>query len=450
MFVSEKSFSFAAAPEKGSLIEQAQHSSEFNVHDGSIPIRFAVTASDHEKYDCEVGYLDGVSIQGLEAPDSIFRLRRRKIENTDTFNAIFVVPTGIGAEIGGHVGDATPVVRMLSEICDHVITHPNVVNASDINEATEKTLYVEGSVISRLMAGTVGLQKVRSNRVLVIMDSHPDKTFEDATLNSINAAKAAFGLNCPKVLKLEPRMGMRGVYTGSGRATGEVSNFDILGRALLDHKDEYDAVAITSIIDVPVHYHLDYFLSEGEMVNPWGGVEAILTHAISELFDVPSAHSPMMESKEVANLQSGVVEPRMAAEAISLAFFHCVLKGLHNSPRIITDEQQFTHPGILAVEDVSCLVIPDGCLGLPTMAALEQGIPVIAVRENKNLMRNDLTHLPWATDQFYLVDNYWEAAGVMASLKGGVEPTSMRRPIERTTVNIAAYNTAENRLSSTD
>ena len=74
-------------------------------------------------------------------------------------------------------------------------------------------------------------------------------------------------------------------------------------------------------------------------------------------------------------------------------------------------------PGVMTAADISCLVIPDGCLGLPTLAALEQGIPVIAVRENKNLMKNDLTLLPWAPGQLQIVENYWEAAGVMSALK---------------------------------
>ena len=77
-----------------------------------------------------------------------------------------LVPTGIGAAIGGHAGDATPVARLLASICDRLVTHPNVVNASDINELPENGLYVEGSVISRLLMGTAGLQPVRSNRVL--------------------------------------------------------------------------------------------------------------------------------------------------------------------------------------------------------------------------------------------------------------------------------------------
>jgi len=73
-------------------------------------------------------------------------------------------------------------------------------------------------------------------------------------------------------------------------------------------------------------------------------------------------------------------------------------------------------------------------LGLPTLAALEQGIKVIAVRENTNLMRNDLSALPWAAGQFYCVENYWEAVGVMTALKAGVKPSSVRRPILETEI----------------
>ena len=83
----------------------------------------------------------------------------------------------------------------------------------------------------------------------------------------------------------------------------------------------------------------------------------------------------------------------------------------------------------LTASEVSCLIIPDGCIGLPTLAALEQGIPVIAVRENRNLMKNDLSQLPWAADQLHIVDNYWEATGVMAALKEGMSPASVRRPL---------------------
>ena len=165
------------------------------------------------------------------------------------------------------------------------------------------------------------------------------------------------------------------------------------------------------------------------MVNPWGGVESMLTHTISSLYNVPSAHAPMLESQAVLDIETGVVDPRMAAEVISVSFLQCVLKGLQRSPKIITDMETMREPGVLTVRDVSCLVIPDHCLGLPTFAALEQGIPVIAVKENVNLMNNDLETLPWAENQLHIVENYWEAAGVLSALRTGMDPAAVRRPL---------------------
>jgi hypothetical protein len=238
------------------------------------------------------------------------------------------------------------------------------------------------------------------------------------------------------VVELDPPVKLRSLFTESGCAAGEVRNLEYLFDVLSEYRDEYDAIAISSVIDVPPEYHQEYFERQGEMVNPWGGVEAMLTHAISEVFNVPSAHSPMFESADIANMDPGIVDPRMAAEAISLTFLQCIFKGLQRSPRIVVDEDAMRRPGVFTAEDVSCAVIPDGCLGLPTLAALEQGIPVIAVRENKNLMRNNLTELPWAPGQLHIVENYWEAVGVMGALRAGIAPESVRRPLAYTTAEV--------------
>ena len=402
-----------------------------------VPLRFVVTSSDASGYRCELGVLSGLSEAGRAAPASIFEFSQRTIESTERFNIALLVPTGIGAEIGGHAGDAAPVARLLAACCDTLITHPNVVNASDINEIPENGLYVEGSVICRLLMGTVGLERVRSNRVLVIIDSHGDEFFTNAAINSVNAARASYGLRCPQIIQLEPPVKLRARYTTSGAAAGRVEEFDGLSAILEKYHGQYDAVALSSVIDVPYEYHMDYFRGEGKMVNPWGGVEAMLTHAVSSLYDLPSAHSPMFESRDIADMDPGVVDPRMAAEAVSITFLQCVLKGLQHSPRIVSDPQAGQRPSVITAEDVSCLVIPDGCLGLPTLAALEQGIPVIAVRENRNLMRNDLTTLPWAAEQLHVVENYWEAAGVITAMKAGIAPDSVRRPIQRVPVEKA-------------
>ncbi len=432
MKIAEKFLSLpisAAAPD---FLDQVQRSQRFRIPGDAVPIRFAVTKSQDDTCECEVGILQGLG-SGFAA-NSLFAFKQRGRARNDGFNAVFIVPTGIGAEIGGHAGDATPVVRMLAGICDNLITHPNAVNASDLNEMTENTVYVEGSVLTRFLMGTVGLGKVRSNRVLTIIDDHEDKVFVDVAVNAVSAARASFGLDCPKVIKMERPVRLSAAYAGSGRSAGRVENFAGLCEVLERERGSYDAVAIASVIDVPLEYHEAYFDAGGTMVNPWGGVEALLTHAISSLFNVPSAHSPMLENQDIANADIGIVEPRLAAEAVSMAFLHCILKGLHRSPAIVTDPVEMADAATLSAKDVSCLVIPVGCLGLPTLAALRQGMPVIAVRENANLMQNDLSMLPWAEGQYFEVDNYLEAVGLMAAMRAGIDPATVRRPLAPTRV----------------
>ncbi len=433
MHLTETELNIPRAPSGVSLLAWLTRRMAEGLPDGQTPLRLAVTESGERGYRCEVTTLvqDGAHHYPGPTPEDegALSFRRRLSENTSAFNAVLLVPTGIGAAIGGHAGDATPVARLLASVCDTLVTHPNVVNASDINEMPANALYVEGSVLCRLLMGTAGLQPVRANRVLAVVDAHPNPLFTDLAVNAVNAAHASYGLHCPRVVALDPPLVMRSEYTGSTRAAGRIEHVERLFALLDDRRGEYDAVALSSVISVPFEYHADYFTSDGGMVNPWGGVEAMLTHAVSSRYDVPSAHSPMLESQEVLDLDVGVVDPRMAAEAISMTFFQSVLKGLQRSPRIITDPEGLREPGVLTARDVSCLVLPQGCLGLPTLAALEQGITVIEVEENANLMRNDLSALPWRLGQFHRVANYWEAAGVMAALKAGVSPTSVRRPL---------------------
>jgi hypothetical protein len=412
------------------------------VAEGEVPIRFVVTATEAGRYACELGLLRGLPEGRAAGLRSIFDFRRRAYENCERFTVVLMVPTGIGAELGGHAGDAGAVARLLAATCDRLITHPNVVNASDINELPENGLYVEGSVLCRLLMGTSGLQPVRSNRILLVIDRHEEPAFTSAAINSLNAARACYGLRCARVVPMDPPVHLKGEYAPSGRAAGRVEGLDRLAAVLERYRTEFDALAVSSVIDVPPESHMDYFESGGEMVNPWGGVEAIFTHAVSMLYDIPSAHAPMLESEEIEELDPGVVDPRMAAEAVSYTFLQSILKGLHRAPRIVSELQALGRPGVVSAEDISCLVVPEGCLGLPVLAALEQGIPVIAVTENRNLMRNDLTALPWAPGQFLAVKNYLEAAGALCALHAGLAPESVRRPLRPATVTIGSRKAA--------
>lgn len=421
-YLTERILDVSVDADSSNLIEDLETQVQSDLVPGHTPVRFAITDSRDSRWRCDVGVHVGEPIG-----DSVFRFQRRSEEDTSSFNVVMLVPTGIGAEIGGHAGDATPAATLLASVCDTLITHPNVFNAADMIQIPANALYVEGSVITRLMMGTVRLSRSRANRILVIIQRHEDHVFTDAAINAVNAARAYYGLQVSEVVTIDAGFRMVAEYSPSGVAAGRVDGLHHLWDVLDSRLGSFDSVAISSVIDAPIEFHRDYYDSEGQMINPWGGVEAILTHGVSLKYGIPTAHAPMMESREIADLDLGVVDPRMAAEVVSITFLQSVLKGLQQSPRI-TPGIAASHTSI-AAESVSCLVIPDGCLGLPTLAAQRQGIPVIAVRENANIMHNDLGQLAWTDGQLITVDNYWEAVGVIVSLKNGWDPTSVRRPI---------------------
>lgn len=441
MHVFELVLDIPVAPKHTNLLEHLQHQVESRLPADTVPVRLAITSTDNGCYHCEVGVIaDGGLRHFPGGPGSIFEISRRQTQNTENFNAVMLIPTGVNCEIGGHAGDAGPAVRLLASVCDRLITHPNAVNGSDINAIPDNGLYVEGSVICRLMQGTVALQPVRSNRILMVADSPPVEERREDVINAVNAARASYGLNCPKVVIMDEPVALKAHITETGRAAGHVDGLEKVLEIMERERGTFDAVALAGAIDVPGDLESGYFAGDSSIANPYGGVEAIYTHALSMITNVPSAHSPIETSGygafEYRLREAGVdtVDPRMAAEIISKTFLQCVLQGLHRSPKIVPIRQGTFLPGLIGVSDISCLVIPTGVLGLPVLAALEQGICVIAVRENRNVMRNDLSRLPWADGQYVEVDNYLEAVGVMSAIKTGVALDTVRRPINRTIV----------------
>ena len=426
-FIRQKTIEISIDPTHYDIIGQVRTAVERQIGTSETPIRFSVTKSDRSRWICELGTLTS----GISGP-SIFHFNPRSYENQDSFNVIMLVPTGIGAIVGGHAGDATTAATLLSSVCDTLITHPNVLNASDIIQIPANTLYVEGSMITQLMMGAVGLGRIRSNRLLVLVQAHEDQLFTNAAINSVNAARASYGLSA-SIAEIDPRFRMISEYTPSGAAAGRIDGIEYVYRLLDDRRGEFDAVAITSVIDLPLELHENYYRLVDEIVNPWGGVEAMLTHAVSLRYALPTAHAPMLECRAVAENDFGVVDPRTAAEVISLAFLQCVLRGLQTSPAITT--MPLGTSSSIQPANISCMVIPDGCIGLPTLAALQNGIPVIAVRGNTNRMRNDLDLLPWQPTQLFRVENYLEATGVVAALRAGMEPQSVKRPLASASID---------------
>jgi len=324
-------------------------------------------------------------------------------------NVAFIIPTGIGCAIGGHAGDATPAAKMIASMCDKIILHPNVVNASDINEMPSNALYVEGSMLDRFLEGSFGLQEVRRNRVLVVVSS----PLLPETANAINAARATIGMDT-WIIDLETPLTMTG-WVKDGVATGCADGVEELIAQV--YGCDFDALAIASPIDVSAEESLKYFRGH-QPVNPWGGIEAIVSRQISEALNKPVAHAPIESGNTKDNfelfglLYNEVVDPRKAAEICSNCYIHCILKGLHQAPRIGSD---------ITFRDVDALITPTGCIGRAHNACFEAGIPVIAVKENT-------TAYNFCDSRIIYVENYLEAAGYLSCIKAGVYPDSVRYP----------------------
>lgn len=310
-------------------------------------------------------------------------------------NTIFIVPTGIEAAIGGDAGDATPAFKLIASVSDIAITHPNVVNASDINEMPDNTWYVEGSILDRFLEGKIKLKKPHSNKILLVVN----KPIRPETINAMNAAKYTIGCDIEYV-ELDTDLRMIATISSLG-ASGNVYGWEELVNQV--QRYEFDALAISTQVDVEKEVALNYFRNGG--INPWGGVEAVASKLIANAVNKPVAHAPIESTDpEIATFME-VVSPTIAAEIISQCFIHCVFKGLHKAPRI-------SNTG-LSVDDIDCLVSPLKCYGRPHIACEEAGIRIITVKENTTCLDVEPNQHDW-------VDNYFEAAGYIQSLKEGI------------------------------
>lgn len=323
------------------------------------------------------------------------------------FSVVMIIPTGIGAEIGGHSGDGSPAATLIASCCDRLIVHPNVYNASDINEMPSNALYVEGSILDRFLQGHIELEEVRMNKILVAVNP----PVESVTVNAVSAARVTIGADI-EIVELDIPLEMKGRIEDV-RAAGDVTGWEQLVWQIKQLNDGFDALALHTPIEVDEKTRLSYYRNGG--VNPWGWVEAKASKLIANRLNKPVAHAPLAPEETYDE----IVDPRMAAEMLSSSYLHSVLKGLHKAPRIGKG---------LSVRDVGCLVSPFGCVGRPHEACLRACIPVIAVKENRTVLNDPMP------DDFIIAENYWEAAGLLACMKAGIDPRSVRRPIEGTSI----------------
>ena len=328
-------------------------------------------------------------------------------------NVVFIIPTGIGCEIGGHSGDATPAAKLIASCCDKLFIHPNVVNASDINEMTENMLYVEGSILDRFLEGEIGLTEVHNNKILVAVNK-----IESQIVNAVSAARVTMGADI-EIVELKTPIKMEG-FLYNGKANGTILGaIDAVEQV---KKYDFDVLVVNTPIVTNDKDVKEYLQKDGG-VNLWGGVEATLSKVMSKELNKPVIHAPV-ENSEVLKTFNEIVDPRKSAEVVSMCYLHCCLKGAHKAPKI-------THqgwPNSLARWDIDFLVSPFPAFGPPHRACQNAKIPIIYVAENRTVL-NDKTF-----EGAIYADNYLEAAGIIMAKKAGVITNSVRRPIKLTKI----------------
>ncbi len=292
------------------------------------------------------------------------------LDNGEKLGA-FIVPTGIGASIGGYAGDASSYAAKFSEI-SKLIVNPNVVNAGGFSGINDNMFYVEGYSIDEFFKGNLNLITSKHNKIGIVFDRAIPKDVLNVHINTINAVKCVYGINISDWTVTDEDAGVGFKIEGNGISTGSIKNIE----TLLNSAKELlargcNAIAVVCLFDEPEEDNPDY--SHGIGTDPVGGVEAIISHYISKELKVPCAHSPAFADYHI---YPELVDIRAAAEYITPTFLPCILLGLNNAPLLSKKHG-------IAVSNLDYLIMPYDALGsTPVFEAVKREIKVFAVKEN--------------------------------------------------------------------
>jgi len=290
--------------------------------------------------------------------------------------SIFVVPTGIGASIGGFAGDAGLYAKKIAEEFP-LIVNPNVVNAACFSAVSDNMLYCEGSSVTDFLKGEIYFETPKKNKIGIIFDSSIPKDVLKIHINTINAVKTVYGTDITGYKITEEPVCVNFYMTDNGISSGSVENIDTMvqaGQELIN--SGATALAVVCRFKEPAE---DGY-AQGEAVDIVGGAEAVISHYLTRKLKVQTVHAPAFDDYSI---KSDIVNPKAAAEYITPTFLPCLLLGLEKAPKIITHKTK----NCLTLENLKSLIIPHNCLGSSIVSnAIKLSIPVIAVKENKTFL----------------------------------------------------------------
>jgi hypothetical protein len=338
------------------------------------------------------------------------------------YTVVLIIPTGIGAAIGGYAGDALPVAKVISQVCDRLITHPNVMNAASLYWNIPNAFYVEGYGLDKFAAGEWGLRPVRSNRVGLLLDQGIEPELMLRHLQVADAARASLGLNITNHVITDAPLKVELRTSPSGTSWGTIGNPDSLLRAAekLIIEEKANAIAVVARFPDDMDETAVENYRQGEGVDPLAGAEAVISHLLVRTFQIPCAHAPALSASPPAPNLS----PRAAAEELGYTFLPCVLVGLSNAPQFIINKETYNYLSTdIWANQVDAVIMPATACGSSALLSLNQKqCQIITVAENKTLIQVSAPMLRIPTLQ---VNSYLEAVGILVAHKSGINPYSL-------------------------
>lgn len=331
------------------------------------------------------------------------------------YTVVLIVPTGIGAAIGGYAGDAIPVARAVAQVADRVITHPNVLNGAQLYWNLPNALYVEGYGLDQFAARRWGLRSVRQNRIGLIFDQGIESELRSRHLQVADAARATLGLSLTEYVVTDQPLEVELKTAASGATWGTIAHPDSLLRAADKLIRQAGAEAIAVVVRFPDDFGSQALQNyrHGQGVDPLAGAEAVISHLVVRTFQVPCAHAPALSPLPL-DLD---LSPRSAAEELGYTFLPCVLVGLSRAPQFITRNAPLRSDDLWA-EQVDAVVIPETACGGSAVMSLSRTTRIIAVQENHTQMRVPPAALGINAVS---VNSYLDALGVLVCDRAGVD-----------------------------
>jgi len=352
------------------------------------------------------------------------------------WNSMMIVPTGVGASIGGYAGDALPSARLLASISDKLITHPNVVNGAMLYWPMDNVLYVEGFALDEFAAGRLSLRPMiqGGHKIGLLLDDAIENDLRTRHLQVADAASATLGLNVHACVTTKRPVGVElQLSSESGASWGSIRDIPALIDGAKELVDKFGCTAIAAVMRFPEEDNAENASElfdayrRGEGVDAIAGAEALISHTITKALNVPCAHAPAFDAMEVENDLS----PKAAAEELGYTFLPCVLANLHRAPKLIgfSDDKSIED---ITFKDIDAVVVPSDCLGGPAVLSLmrkeNHDTIIIAVDENKSSMKVTPRALfgdGKVPKNIYTVHSYMEAAGLITAKKLGLNIESL-------------------------